>query len=87
MKIKKDYILRNVADHYIVIPTGQEAVDFNGIITLNKSGKLLFDALIKGADKKKLITILTETYEVKKIDAEKDVDSFIKTLTSKNVLE
>lgn len=87
MKIKQDYMLRHVADHHIVIPTGQEAVHFNGIITLNNSGKLLFETLMNGAEKADLITCLTDAYDVDAEQAEADVDTFLETLRSKNVLE
>ena len=45
MKIKKGFILKSVSDKFIVVPVGEEAVNFNGLMTLNKSGKLLFEAL------------------------------------------
>jgi len=87
MKIKQNYVLRNVADHYIVVPIGEEAVHFNGIISLNKSGKILYDKLIAGAIKKDLVSLLMTTYDVEEKEAIKDVDDFIKTLDSKNMLE
>lgn len=87
MKIKKNFILRSVAEHYIVIPIGEEAVHFNGIITLNKSGQLLYEKLINGADKKDLISLLMTTYEVSEYEASQDVDDFVKKLESKNVFE
>ena len=87
MKIKTNYILRTVADHYIVVPIGQEAVNFNGIITLNKSGKLLFEKLMDGAEKRELAHLLLCTYKVSEAEALKDVDDFIKTLEDKNIFE
>ena len=37
MKIKKDFILRKVADSYVVVPVGKLTLDFNGIINLNEN--------------------------------------------------
>lgn len=87
MKIRSTYVLRSVADHHIVVPIGQEAVNFNGIMTLNKSGKLLFESMKLGADIKDLVSLLVETYEVDEIEALKDVKEFIKILESKHVFE
>ncbi len=38
MKIKEDFILRKVADSYVVVPVNDMTVDFNGIINLNETG-------------------------------------------------
>ena len=45
MKVKDGYILRQVADSYVVIPLATETVNFDGIINLNKAGALLWDLL------------------------------------------
>ena len=49
MKIKNDFILRKVADSYVVVPVGELTLDFNGIINLNETGAFLFGLLQKGA--------------------------------------
>ena len=87
MKVKSNYILRSVADQHVVVPTGQEAVNFNGIITLNNSGKILFELLQKETTKEKLVEALLERYDVTALQANADVEEFINTLNSKNILE
>ena len=87
MKIKSDYKLRTIAGEHIVVPTGKEAVNFNGIITLNNSGKHLFETLQLGATKETLIEKLMDVYEVDQATAQKDVEAFIKILESKNLLD
>ncbi len=86
MKIKKGYVLRTVAEQHLVVPTGEEGVNFNGIITLNNSGKLLFETLQKGAEPSELVELLMETYDVDKATANDDVKTFIETLKTKNIL-
>lgn len=48
MKIKSDYLLRKVADSYVVVPVGKATVDFNGMINLNETGAFLWQQLQKG---------------------------------------
>ena len=36
MKIKEGYLVHEVAGNYVVIKIGQEAVNFNGLITLSE---------------------------------------------------
>ena len=55
MKIKKDFILRKVADSYVVVPVGKLTLDFNGIINLNETGAFLFGLLQEGAEKEDLL--------------------------------
>lgn len=87
MKIKKDFILRTVAGQNLVVPVGEEGVNFNGIITLNNSGKLLFEAMKQDIERVDLIKIMLDKYDIDKDTAEKDVDDFIKILSSKNLIE
>lgn len=38
MKVKQGFMLREIANNYVVVPVGKAAIDFNGIITLNQTG-------------------------------------------------
>jgi sensor domain CHASE-containing protein len=87
LKIKSDYILRELAGQNIVVPVGSEAVNFNGIITLNNSGKRLFKKLQEESSKEELITLLLEHYEVRQEQAKSDVEAFLLKLESNNILE
>lgn len=87
MKIKKNYILRTVAGQHLVVPVGEEGVNFNGIITLNNSGKLLFEALIEGCEKSVLVEKILDVYEVSKEQATSDVNAFVILLESKGLLD
>ena len=87
MKIKKDFILRKVADSYVVVPVGKMTLDFNGIINLNETGAFLFGLLQKGAERDDLIEKLLAEYEVDRARAESDVDVFLSKVRDADVLE
>lgn len=87
MKIKEDFILRKVADSYVVVPVNDMTVDFNGIINLNETGAFLFEILQKGADKQELVDKLLSEYEVTSEKAENDIDVFIQKLKDADILE
>ena len=36
MKIDRNFVLREIAGEYIIIPTGKTALEFNGLITVNE---------------------------------------------------
>lgn len=87
MKIKDGFILRRVADTYVVVPVNEMTVDFNGIINLNETGAFLFAILQKGADKQELLTQMLSEYEVSAQKAEEDIDVFIQKLKDADILE
>lgn len=80
MKISEDFVLRQVADTWVVLPLKTDTVDFNGMIRLNGSGAMLWKCLEKGATREELVQALTSQYEVSREEAARDVDKFIETL-------
>ena len=81
MKLKKDYVLRNAAGAWVVLPLGEEAVNLSGMLKLNESGVLLWRALEQNGDKAALVDALMKEYDVQKDQAEADVCDFIAALT------
>ena len=87
MKIKEDFILRMVADSYVVVPVNKMTLDFNGIINLNETGAFLFELLQKGAERDELVDKMLEEYDVDREKAEADIDVFIQKVRDADVLE
>lgn len=87
MKIKDDFILRKVADTYVVVPVNSMTLDFNGIINLNETGAFLFELLHKGTTKDELLIRLLEEYDVSKQKASSDIDIFIEKVKEADILE
>ena len=87
MKIKKDFILRKVADSYVVVPVGKMTLDFNGIINLNETGAFLFGLLQKGAEREELLAKMLEEYDVTSEKAAADIDKFLEKVKAADVLE
>ena len=89
MKIKKGYLVHEVAGNYVVIKIGQEAMNFNGLITLSESAKMLWDLLNRenGAVIEELVNKLLEEYDVDEKTAQNDVIEFIECLKKNNIIE
>jgi hypothetical protein len=87
MKIKKEYILKEVANQYVVVPTGKETINFNGMLTLNKTAKMLFEALAEDKEIEDLVSLLQEHYDLDYDQALIDVKDFIKVLESKQMIK
>lgn len=80
MKIKDNFLLRQVADTWVVIPIGQEMLDFNGMLHLNETGAFLWEKLSEGADTDALVAALTAEYDVSAEEAKADVLAFCQKL-------
>ena len=87
MKIKEDFILRKVADSYVVVPVNNMSLDFNGIINLNETGAFLFRIMQNGTSREELISKMLDEYEVTEQKAEKDIDLFIEKVKDADILE
>lgn len=80
MKLNEEFVLRQVADTWVVMPLGQTSVDFSGMLTLNETGALLWKALEDGGDRVALANALTAEYDVAQDVALEDVDAFLAKL-------
>lgn len=87
MKIKEGFILRNVAGNNVVVPIGQNSVDFNGMISLNDTGAFLFEKMLKEISREELIKAVVEEYEIEEELAAKDVDDFITKVEGEGLFE
>ena len=75
MKVKEGFLLRQVAGQTVVLPVSDE-LDLNMMITLNDTGKFLWEKLESGAEKDELVDALLSEYDVDRERAEKSVDAF-----------
>ena len=87
MKIKEGFMLRNVADNYVVVPMGKEAADFNGMITLNETGAFMWKCLEKGCTKEELVEKVLEEYEAEKEQVLQSVERFVKEIEENGFAE
>ena len=86
MKIKEGFLLRKVAEEYVVIPLGCE-LDLNKMIHLNETGAFLWKQLEQECELDSLVTALLNEYDVEEIVAKKHVDLFIESLKKNGFLE
>lgn len=87
MKLKKDYVLRQVADTWVILPLGQETIGFNGMLKLNETGALLWKALETGADIDGLVQALKAEYIVSDEQARADAEEFLFKLAKAGCME
>lgn len=88
MKIKKGFVLRDVAGRSVVVATGAAAKKFRGMIMLNDTGKEIWIRLQKkGMDQEEIIRSMVEDYEVSEEKVTADVQSLIGQMQENGFLE
>ncbi|MBQ3182431.1 MAG: PqqD family protein [Clostridia bacterium] len=87
MKINENFVLRQIADTWVVLPLGDTTLDFNGMMTLNETGSFLWSILEKGCQQAELVNALLNEYDVTKEQAETDVEEFLNKLRNIDCLE
>ena len=85
MKLKEGFILRTVAGETIVLPSGDE-LDLNMMITLNDTGKFLWQKLENGAEVDELVAGLLAEYDVDEATARIGVERFVAKLNENGFL-
>lgn len=86
MKIKGEYVLRDIMGENIVVPIGSKTETLNMLIVLNETGTFLWNLLYEGHTKKEIIDKVCEEYEVDAATAEADLDELIKALENNKIV-
>lgn len=86
MRIKEGYVLRPVAGNNVVIAIGKEAINFNGIVTINGAGAFLWDKLVNGAEKDEMLAAMLAEYDIDENTAKHDIDEFLDKLNEAELL-
>jgi len=79
MKLKNGFVLREVAGEIIVLPSGDD-MDLNRMITLNDTGRFIWEQLQNDTDVDSIVAALLGEYDVAEDKARANVDAFIARL-------
>lgn len=80
MKVSNDFVLREIAGEFMLVPVGKAAADFSGLIVLNETGSTIFKALSTERTKKELVDAVLSEYDVDRETADADVEDFLQQL-------
>ena len=86
MKIKDGFVAREVGGETIVITVGERSKSFNAMITLNETGKFLWERMGEETDVEKLTAALLEEYDVDEETARGAVERFAASLEKAGLL-
>ena len=87
MKVDKEFILREIAGDYIIIPTGKTVLEFNGLITVNEVGVDIWNMLQEEVTFEDLVQGILAEYDVEEEVAREDIQEFLNTLNEGGILK
>ena len=87
MKIKDGFVLRNVVDEFIVMPTGDNIAKFDGAVVLNEVSAFVFEQMKRPVSREDLLEAVLNEFEVDEATAAADLDQLIEKLTEMGLVE
>lgn len=87
MKAKQGFILRNVADENMLMPTGDMIGQFNGSVIMNEVSAFIWEKLQNPISKADLLQAVLDEFEVEKAEAETDLDALIAKFKEYDIIE
>ena len=80
--LKSKFVTREVGNELIVVPLSANVAQMNELFTLNETAKVIWENLNEGTDMSALIQTITDTFDIDKYTAEKDIELFLRRLES-----
>mgnify|MGYP003307258046 CR=1 FL=1 len=88
MKIKGDFVLREVMGQSVAVPVGETSKNFHGMIKLNASGAEIWKDLEKGLTKEQIAQKIVDQYDAIEMDeALLKVETFLTKLQDAGIVE
>ncbi|MGN1129886.1 MAG: PqqD family protein [Ruminococcus sp.] len=77
MKIKDGFMLRQFGENYIVVAVGDDAEDFNKLITLNTVGAFIYNLMKNDVTYEEIVSAVLDKYEADRETVENDINTFL----------
>lgn len=87
MRIKENFVLRELCGNYVVVAVGEQTLNFKGLVKLNKTGAFLWQKLAaEEVSEQELLNALLSEYDVPAATAKTDLQEFIALLQEAELL-
>lgn len=86
MRIREGFVVREIKDAIVAVPTGDIVREFGGIVNLNATGKFMWEVLEEDRTVEEVAERLVEKYHIDKDKAMKSAEMFIQQLREANVI-
>lgn len=80
-------MLRNFGEDYIVVAVGDDADDFNKLITLNSVGAFVYQQMETETTYEEICNKMLDKYDIDRTTAENDVKAFLSDVKNAGLLD
>ena len=87
MRIKGNYVLREIGGDHILVPVGETAMEMNGLITVDDVGVLIWKGIKSGKSEAEILKEILIEYEVSEDIARTDLVEFLDKLERAGLAE
>lgn len=87
MKLKGEFILRQVGDDIVAIPVGAAARRLPGMILLNPVSRQIWVCLEQDTTPEQICSAVTARFTVSEQEARRDIEEFLEHMRSSDLLE
>jgi hypothetical protein len=87
MKLRGEFVVRQVMEDIVAIPVGEAATRFGGMLLLNEVSRVIWTELEKGTDVDGLVTAVTDAFEVSEEEARADILELLEQLRNAGLLD
>lgn len=79
--------MRDIAGDIVIVPVGETALSYNGMITPTATGAVIWKALETDCDRETIIRTLLDNFDVDYETAAADLDEFLGNLRQHGMIE
>ena len=87
MKLKKEFMIRNIAGQDVIIATGSAAMKYNGLLTVSPTARFILEHYEEATDLSDMTRMVLEEFEVDPETAARDVAHFTQTMLERGFIE
>lgn len=87
MRLNSNLIMRKIAGETVLVPSGDMAQKFNGMLTLNTVAAFIWEHVEQVKEREELVSLIMETFEVDEETATQDVNGFVDMMIKNGFLE
>lgn len=87
MKKKEEFLVRNIAGEYVMMPIGQTALKFNGLIMANSVSSFIWEHIEEVNSIEEMTNLICENFEVDYNQAYNDIKEVINRMKKANWIE
>ena len=83
----QNFIKRKIGNQHVIVAVGEATKRFNGMISINGSGSIIWDRLEREASLEELVAAVTDAYEIDAETARADISEFLINLKEVGAVE